>query len=302
MRVLVGSDVNIFSPVFVGADGETPTATTDTPTVSVTRAAGSVLTAPVASAVTPTGTYATVLTAATHTALLDVLTVTWTGTAGGMVQTYTSTVEVVGGHYASLPALRAMPGLESTADFPTSKLIAARDEFADIAEDYRGVSYVPRYYFYAIKESYAFPYGFGRPGRVFLRHVRIRNIRSLSLAGVSVTDFSTIAWTLAGALDWSYSTIAVPVSITGVPRDIIVGYEHGYDTPPDAVRRACRQYVRSTLLGDTSGVPRDVVYQSMDGMTTRYSSPDKSAGRPTGYIEVDRLLNSVVDERAPAVA
>lgn len=302
MRILVGSDNTVTSPVFVGPDGETPAATTGVPTVTVTRSVGTVLTAPTASAGADLGAYVVTLTAATHTTLLDVLTVTWTGTAGGRVQTYSQTVEVVGGHYATIPDLRATPGLESSSEFPTWRLLESRDEFADIVEDYRGVSYVPRYHLETLKESYAYPYGFGRPGRVFLRHVRIRAIRSLSLAGVAITDFTTIAYTLSGALDWSYSTVSVPVSITGIPRDIVAGYEHGYDNPPDALRRACKQYIRAVLLSESSGVPRDVVYQSMDGMTTRYSSPDKEAGRPTGFIEVDRLLNSVIDERTPAIS
>jgi hypothetical protein len=301
MRVLVGSDNTITSPVFVGPDGETPTATTGLPVVAVSRAVGTVLTVPVAVSVS-TGVYSTVLTAAAHTAILDRLTVTWTGTAGGRVQTYSTTVEVVGSHYVTIPELRALPGLGSSSGVATARLLEARDEFADIAEDYRGVSYVPRYHLETIKEGYAYPYGFLRGSRTFLRHIRPRVIRTLTLAGVAVTDLTTVAFTLAGSLDWSYASATVPVSITGIPRDIVVGYEHGYDNPPEAVRRACRQYVRSTLLGDTSGVPRDIVYQSMDGMTTRYSSPDKAAGRPTGYIEVDRLLNSVIDERVPAFA
>lgn len=61
--------------------------------------------------------------------------------------------------------------------------------------------------------------------------------------------------------------------------------------------RACRQYVRSCAMADNSNVPRDVIGQSFEGNYTRYSTPDKSAGRLTGYLEVDRLLNSLPDYR-----
>jgi hypothetical protein len=80
--------------------------------------------------------------------------------------------------------------------------------------------------------------------------------------------------------------------------DVVVAYDHGYDQPPPLVLRACRQYVRSCALADLSGMPRDVIGQSIDGGYTRYSTPDKAAGRPTGYLEVDRLLNSLPDLRA----
>lgn len=68
--------------------------------------------------------------------------------------------------------------------------------------------------------------------------------------------------------------------------------------PPAVLLRACREYVRSCALSDQSKVPRDVIAQSFgDGGYTRYSTPDWDAGRPTGYLEVDRLLNSLDDFR-----
>lgn len=61
--------------------------------------------------------------------------------------------------------------------------------------------------------------------------------------------------------------------------------------------RACKEYVRACALASRSNVPRDVISQSVEGLTTRFSTPDKRAGRPTGYIEVDRLLNSLPNRR-----
>ena len=66
---------------------------------------------------------------------------------------------------------------------------------------------------------------------------------------------------------------------------------------PAAVLRACRLYVRSCALSDQSSIPRDVLGQSFEGTYTRYSTPDWDAGRPTGYLDVDRLLNTLDDYR-----
>lgn len=61
--------------------------------------------------------------------------------------------------------------------------------------------------------------------------------------------------------------------------------------------RACREYVRASAVATRSNVSRDVISQSVEGMVTRFSTPDKKAGRPTGYIDVDRLLNTLPDRR-----
>lgn len=61
--------------------------------------------------------------------------------------------------------------------------------------------------------------------------------------------------------------------------------------------RACREYVRASAVATRSNVPRDVISQSVEGLTTRFSTPNKEQGRPTGYIDVDRLLNTLPDRR-----
>lgn len=69
-----------------------------------------------------------------------------------------------------------------------------------------------------------------------------------------------------------------------------IGYTYGAATP--GIERACVQYVRSSALRDNSSASRDVISQGFEGGSTRYSTPDWAAGRPTGYIEVDSLLNA----------
>lgn len=69
-----------------------------------------------------------------------------------------------------------------------------------------------------------------------------------------------------------------------------IEYTYGAATP--GIERACVQYVRAAALRDLSDASRDVISQGYDGGQTRYSTPDWAAGRPTGYLEVDRALNS----------
>jgi len=81
-----------------------------------------------------------------------------------------------------------------------------------------------------------------------------------------------------------------------------VTYTYGIATPPEPLLRACAEYCRAVAFADRSGQSRDVIAQSFDGSMTRYSTPDWNRGRPTGYLEVDRLLNSLADYVAPGVA
>lgn len=74
-----------------------------------------------------------------------------------------------------------------------------------------------------------------------------------------------------------------------------------YASPPETILDACAEYVVSVLRGRSSGTSRDVIAQTFDGGMTRYSTPDWGAGRPTGYLEVDRLLNSLPDYRVPGI-
>lgn len=75
-----------------------------------------------------------------------------------------------------------------------------------------------------------------------------------------------------------------------------------YVTPPETILDACAEYVVSVVRNRSVGTSRDVIAQSFDGGVTRYSTPDWRAGRPTGYLEVDRLLNSMPDYRIPGIA
>ncbi len=75
-----------------------------------------------------------------------------------------------------------------------------------------------------------------------------------------------------------------------------------YMEPPETILDACAEYVAAVSRSRSAGSTRDVIAQTFDGGLTRYSTPDWGAGRPTGYLEVDRLLNSLPDYRLPGIA
>lgn len=83
--------------------------------------------------------------------------------------------------------------------------------------------------------------------------------------------------------------------------DLTVAVRHGLTTTPAVLLDACTEYVLCVLRARESGVSRNVLSQSTDAGTTRYSTPNWSAGQFTGFLEVDRLINSAPDYRTPGI-
>jgi hypothetical protein len=51
------------------------------------------------------------------------------------------------------------------------------------------------------------------------------------------------------------------------------------------------------IVVERTATSRDTLSQSFEGGTTRYSTPDWNAGRPTGFLQIDADLNSERDHR-----
>jgi hypothetical protein len=194
--------------------------------------------------------------------------------------------------YMTAADLRAaVTTLADTGKYPDAALDGYVAEFEEICEEYRGVAFTPRT---AVETHTIAPYATG----IVLDRPLVRSITSLVVDGatVSASSYRATEW---GTLESSTGFLGGTAFMTLAA---VVTYQHGMDSPPQRCLRACREYVRIVAVADRSNVPRDIISTSADGMSTRYSTPDKAAGRPTGYIEVDRLLNSLPDYRTPAIA
>lgn len=286
MRVLRATALTVNSPTFVGADGETPANTASTPAAAVAREDGTALTAAsVSGTAVSTGVYSATITT-THTSQLDRLKVTWTGTAGSLAQTYTTELEVVGAHYATIPEIRDEQGLDNTSSYPLHLIRRVRDAWANRVEDACGVAFVPRYERDVLCGD----------GTSVLA---LSHIRPLSLIAVTVdgTSVSTSNFTLhdSGMIEYEGSTF--PISSTGP--NVVVTYEHGFPNCPEDIHHEVLKAIRYELRRYKDPMATDVLSQTFEnGATVRY--PVASAERPTGLPSLDAVL-ARYKFRAPAV-
>lgn len=217
-------------------------------------------------------------------AALNFLTPTWTGAFGGVVMSQQDQVELVGGVYCSVFELSQLDGLSTT---PIATLANRRREFESLAERYNGVAWVPRF----AREAHPGRWNFSQ----LLNRPRARTILSCSAtdpAGVT-TVFSTTNWRVSdqGLLvtDGDY----LVGSIFG-ERNITIEYEHGHDNPPPELVQACKDYVAAKVLQSANRHARDLLSETNPaGFSQHWSTPDWDAGRPTGLLDVDDVLNSL---------
>lgn len=284
MRVLRSSALKVMSPLFVGDDGETPEDCASTPTATVTHEDGTSLTALTVAAETDPGLYSSTLTS-THTANLGSLRVTWTGTVDSLVQVYVDEYEVVGAHYATVPEIRNLRGIDRSDRFPLATVRDVRDHWAERIEDACGVPFVPRY-------ARDVQRGDGTC-RLALSQVFPRTLLSVKVDSVSQT--TSEFYFDGSAIVWDGGTFTAG-------DEVIVAYEHWHSrTPPADIRREYLKVVRQELLRDHSDLPPDAIYRAFaDGEAVRYSTPDPANGRATGAISLDAVLVGY-DYKVPAV-
>lgn len=183
--------------------------------------------------------------------------------------------------YITPDALRTRVSVLDDPEIEDEHLEDLVAEFEDICERYLNVAYEPR------EETETAD--LCRASKFLTKWPKVTAVSEITVDDVAVTGHTfTDGW-----------SIELGSTYTGV---FSVTYTHGFEAPTPTILRACREYVRACALADRSSVPRDVISQSGDGFTTRYSTPDWSKGRPTGYTEVDRLLRSVQSYRIEGIA
>jgi len=278
-RALKGTHYKLPSPVFVDLD-EVPTDADATPTCTVVNAAGTTLTAPTVSAVDATdGQYTALLTDTVHTAELDELTATWAADVGTYQRTFTQTIEIVGGHYCSIAEIRAEPGMADSLTFPTALLREIRNEVEQVIEDALGWALVPRF-------RRALFYGDGGD-RIDLPTPKASSLLAATVDGSSVS-------TANFEVDSYHSEVirtdgTFPSSSDGTP-NVTLAWVHGDQAPPPRIRREALRLIRNEAFARISDQPSQVIAQTFEGMTLRYSTPDPANNRPTGVLTLDPII------------
>ena len=159
------------------------------------------------------------------------------------------------------------PNVAGASDEAIESLIA---EFEELAERYIGAAFIPRDATYI---------GYPVDGVLELPHLQVSAVTSCEDDDGNAVAYTTLH-TARGALD-----VSTHVRLT-------VEYTHGFDAPTARLAGACDRWVERMVIVDRSGTSRDVLSQSFEGGTTRYSTPDWDAGRPTGFLVVDEALNA----------
>lgn len=281
-RALVASDYTAYSPVFTDGN-EAASACDELPTVTVTsRVTGEVYGTYTGDAVgDQIGVYVASLSAAGPCAELDIVDLVWTGVAGGRGQTLTQEIEVVGGFYESIPALRTITVLSGK---PAATLRKYRTEIEDICETHRGTAYVPRV---AIETFDA-----DQRGQIRLKHRHVQRVLAVTVDGTA-RDIDLYE------VDQVTRTFSSDAGGMWFAETMTVAYVHGYTSPPQALVEACREYVRAKVTVDSSNADRNPT--SVTDLATqqvyRFGTADPKYGRYTGIESVDSRINQVDDER-----
>lgn len=210
-RIVKGLSATLQHTFYV--DGVATNPTPDTATVGITRDNGTVLVASgTAATEAGTGVVTYTLTPA-QTALLDILTVSWTATFGGQSQTFPDTVEVAGGVLFAIADARALSPLNDAVKYTTQRIVTARTVAEGRLESRCAVAFVPRY---------ARDFFDGTGGTALMLPPRTTAIRSVKVDGVAVTDISGIRLARTGRASWSSGWASGDSNYE-------IAYEHGFN-------------------------------------------------------------------------
>lgn len=258
-------------------------------TVAVTNIAGTVLVASTAAG--GSGTSRTVTLDSTDTADLDTLTVTWTTANFG---TLTTTHEVIGAYLFTVAEARSFDGgaLTSTTKYTTAAIEEARARILDEFETITGVAFVPRY-----RRAV---YSGGGLTSMFLDRNEVTAVRSVETrSGATWTAFTVSE--LADVLIEPYGAIERDTlgSFTTGSRNVRVGFEHGYETPPLDIKRAALVLCRYQFV-EQNATDRSLSMTTEFG-TVQLSTPNPERNRWYGIPAVDTTLTNHL-RRVPVIA
>jgi hypothetical protein len=178
--------------------------------------------------------------------------------------------------------------------YPDDLIARAVTQFEGIAEDYRGRAFVVRE---ETETAMA-----RQHGHIMLNHWPVVAVTAVVVDGVAVADLADRLTQRSMVVRRSTGRVIGGPWYVG--SELEITYTHG-KVPSEAeleiLRSACSLYVRKQLTKVTSGGQDEIIATTGEFGTTRYSTANKRMGRATGYLEVDRLLDSLPDYRVPAI-
>lgn len=206
-------------------------------------------------------------------AVLDTLTLDWTGDVGGSTVTARDVVEVVGGFYFGLDEATAELKLDANV-WTAAKLARKRIQVEQECERICRQAFVPRF----AREVLS---GTGGP-QLRVRWPQLRALRAVLVGGVAwaPADVAAVGLSESGVLTRPGGAIWPAGS-----GNVVVEYEHGLDMPPEDIVDASKLRLRSLLPRATSGVPdRTTSFTNANGEVYRLSLPTADT---TGIPDVD---------------
>lgn len=281
-RILQGTSSNL--EVTWHVDGTPTDPDGQDTTLGITRADGTVLTAPGTAATrTGEGVYRHPLA---PQAELDELTVTWTAEFAGVQQQLRSRVEIIGGNLFTEAQARAFRprGQATLADadrYPDAAIVAERDRLTDDIEGEHicGVAMVPRY-------ARRHLTGTGTDV-LLLPHVLVQRVLSVTLTppGASPTVLDEADWILDGTTgELQRASGTWP---TG-RRAVTVAYVHGHERTPGPVQRAALHVAFSRLVG--SSIDERATSMSDELGTFQLATAGRGEFQPYGIPQADSVL------------
>jgi hypothetical protein len=275
-RVVVNRSFTLYKTFYEGAVATDPDSP---PTVIIRRDDGTVMAAGAVANEVPAGQWS-VTVEASENDQLDYLTVDWAAIVNGEPQEHIDYVEVAGGTLFTIPEARALKPLDNTTTYSTASLVAMRNTVEDALEHKCGVAFVPRY----TRETLT---GLGNYG-LLPTWPKLRAVRSASATyngtttTLSASDLLGLTWgAYAGLYGYSWTS--------GYPWSI--GYEHGYDRPPEEIKRAALILTKIWLGAQNRPVDdRAITFNTSEGGTYSLAVPGRN-GSHFGHPDVDAAVD-----------
>lgn len=279
-RVVRGRSATLYHTFYVNGTATDPAP--DLATVTITRDDGTVVVSDDVTVNEATPGLVSYTLTPTATGQVDRLQLVWNADFNGLTQEFVDVVEVVGGVYFSIAEARALSPLNDLAAYPSRAIVEARVAAEQAVEEECGVSFVPRYDRATVNGDDT--YGIRLP------YPLVRAVRWAKVAGAT-RDISGIT---GGGAGYIYDTAWWPHGWGNVQ----VGYEHGYDEPPEGVKRAALSYARQLLV--------DSLSQSVDPRAERLITDDgtlvfnATGSSPSRFLQVG-AAQALAPYKMPAI-